>query len=175
MKQTVCTLGCFAAMFAALWLAGCYESGNGNEDAVNDPVPDEVTDTIADIGQDRDAVADPDVAQDLDALIDPDGSNEIECQYGAAFVAQFDKSCSRSSDCVIVFFGLDCCGTTLAAGVNASEETRFNEIWAECVMELPMCGCPSGPPVAEDGQSTMNLDDIQVGCLGGTCLTYLPE
>ena len=76
---------------------------------------------------------------------------------------------------MIVYFALDCCGTTLAAGVNASEETRFNEAWEECVLSLPMCGCPAGPPVAEDGQSTMDLEAFQVGCLDGTCLTYLPE
>jgi hypothetical protein len=159
---------CFSVLLVACFLAGCYESGNGNEDAVSDTAADEVTDTGGDMHQDPDAVADPDLVGD------PDGSGEIVCQYGEPFVAQFDKTCSGAEDCGTVYFALDCCGTTLAAGVILSEEDRFNHAWAECVMELPMCGCPSGPPVAEDGNSTMSLEDIEVDCMGGSCMTYVP-
>jgi len=165
---------CFSILCVTFLPAGCYDSGKGSQDAATDFVADEVTDTGGDAFQDPDSAADPDVVTDPDAAGDPDGSDEIVCQYGEPFLDQFDKTCSSATECVIVYFGLDCCGTTLAAGVHVSEETRFNDAWAECLLELPMCGCPSGPPVAEDGNSTMSLEDIEVDCMGGSCMTYVP-
>jgi len=163
---------CSAALFAAFLISGCYESGNGGQDGVTDPVPDEVTDTA----HDPDVTADPDVAQDLDALTDPDEIDQVMCQYGEAFVAQFDKSCVDESDCDIVYFSNDCCGTTLAAGVNVAEVDRFNDIWEDCMLELPMCGCPAGPTLAEDGNSATGSETrILVECDGGRCMTYMPE
>jgi hypothetical protein len=154
----------FAALFAASLISGCYESGKGNQDAATDPVPDGVTDTISDSGQ------------DLDALTDPDEIDQVMCQYGADFLAQFDKSCMDESDCDIVHFANDCCGTPLAAGVNLAEVDRFNDIWSDCMLELPMCNCPAGPTLAEDGNSAPSGEySILVECQSGRCMSYMPQ
>lgn len=173
-----CLSGWFISVALACWAAGCGGDLNTQGDATDDSGTDEVAgdaydavdnqDSTADTGVDPDGPDDPD-SQDISG----DG-NGIECSFGAPFVEQFDKGCDGTGDCVIVYLSLDCCGTTLAAGVHASEEERFNAAWEECLLELPMCGCPSGPPVAEDGESTMELDSIEVECDGGKCMTFVP-
>ena len=165
----------FIIATAAFFLAGCYESGDRHGDVSTDLPADEVMDTAADIHHDPDGIADPDLPQDPDAAVDPDVDSEVICQFGEAFVAQFDKTCLDAEECVIVYLAYNCCGTSLAAGVRASEQTRFNAEWLPCLGELPQCGCPSGPPMAEDGNSTMIIEDIDVDCLEGSCMTFVPE
>jgi hypothetical protein len=162
------------ATAAALWLSGCYDSEGRNEDVSSDFPADEVMDMAVDIHHDPDAAGDPDLAHDPDAASDPDSDEEIICQFGEAFVAQFDKTCLAVEECVKVYLAFDCCGTSLVAGVRASEQTRFNAEWLPCLGDLPECGCASGPPRAEDGGSTMIIEDIEVGCLGGSCMTFVP-
>jgi len=159
---------------AALLLAGCYESGGGRDDVSTDFPADEIPDTAADTRHDPDAAVDPDLAIDPDAAVDPDLDTEVVCQFGEDFVVQFDKTCLDVEECVIVYLAYNCCGTSLAAGVRASEQTRFNAEWFPCLTELPQCGCPSGPPMAEDGNSTAIIEDIEVDCLDGSCMTFVP-
>jgi hypothetical protein len=102
-----------------------------------------------------------------------DGPDQIECEYGAPFVSQFEKQCQQASDCVRVSSGYDCCGTTLYAGIHTSEETRFNEAWSECSAKLEQCECAVQPPHAEDGNSTTNYTNIQVDCLQGSCTSFV--
>jgi hypothetical protein len=170
--KTACFL---TAASAALLLAGCYESGGGRDDVSTDSPADEIPDTAEDTLQDPDGAVEPDLAVDPDAAADPDVDGEVICQFGEAFVAQFDKTCLDVEACVIVYLAYDCCGTSLAAGVRFSEQTRFNAEWLPCLSELPQCGCASGPPMAEDGSSTVNIEDIEVGCLDGRCMTYVPR
>lgn len=102
-----------------------------------------------------------------------DGPGQIECAYGAPFVSQFDKNCQQAGDCVRVSLGLDCCGTTLYAGIRSTEETRFNDAWSECSGQLEQCECAIQPPHAEDGNSTTNYQNIQVDCQQGSCTTFV--
>jgi hypothetical protein len=162
------------AAAAALLLSGCYESEGRSEDVLSDFPADEVMDMAVDSRHDPDGAGDPDLAGDPDAAVDQDVDVEVICQFGEAFVAQFDKACLDVEECVIVYLAFDCCGTSLAAGVRASERTRFNAQWLSCLRELPECGCAAGPPRAEDGNSTMIIEDIDVDCLEGNCMTFVP-
>jgi len=103
-----------------------------------------------------------------------DGNGEeIECMYGQEYVNQFDKSCQTVADCARVSLGLDCCGTSLYAGINKSLETEFNSGWSECQPTLEQCGCPAKQPHAEDGNLTSNYADIQLDCQSGSCTTFI--
>lgn len=105
---------------------------------------------------------------------DRGGDEDVECAFGEDFVKQFHKSCMSDSDCVITFSSWDCCGTGQAVGLNKSELERFNQAWAYCLTQLPMCGCPSMPTKVEDGNSTWEHDSIRVRCSQNSCSTYLP-
>jgi len=122
--------------------------------------------------------ADYDSGQAPDASQDQDGSSgnddDIECVYGSAFAEQFSKQCDGDGDCALAFIAKDCCGTTLAVGINRLEAERLGSAWQECLKQLAQCGCPASLPEAEDGNSTQNLQDIQVHCDQGQCSSYIP-
>ena len=93
---------------------------------------------------------------------------------GGPTFPEFDRSCSSADDCVIVVHTTDCCGNSVAWGINESEVERFNEAEAICDSQWPGCGCPAGPTVADDGNSVMDLSEIAVRCDSDTCHTYVP-
>lgn len=150
------------ALFAG---QGCG-NGNGGEDAAADPQVE------ADAAQDPV----PDAIQDVpsDAPADADAAGDVLCEFGAAFVEQFDKGCGGESDCSVVALFVDCCQTPLAAGVNEAETARFEAAWTACLEVLDHCRCPAGPPQAEDGESAESMESIVVDCQSGQCMTRVP-
>lgn len=121
----------------------------------------------------------PDASQHLDGTADNDGDTAVadgdtECVYGSAFVEQFSKQCNDDGDCALAFIAKDCCGTTLGVGINSQEAERLSSAWQVCLKQLAQCGCPAGPPEAEDGNSAQNLQAILVHCDQGHCSSYIP-
>jgi hypothetical protein len=78
------------------------------------------------------------------------------CPPDACFDAQgtLDPSlrkCANASDCVVVDYPLDCCGSMRAAGVNIASQTKVEQCAKDRAASLPKCGCPTGPTSADDG------------------------
>lgn len=79
-----------------------------------------------------------------------------------------------ATDCIIAKHMVSCCGTLTAIGINAAEQQAFAAAEATCEMQYPACGCAQSPTTTEDGKMSMDDTLIQVGCMGGQCLTFLP-
>ena len=103
-----------------------------------------------------------------------DEPEEVECTFGAEFVAQFVRGCSEDDDCALTFHALDCCRTLMASGISTSEQVRFETAWEMCDEELERCRCASGPTVADDGSTTTEHDSISVRCEDGECRSWVP-
>ncbi len=104
------------------------------------------------------------------------GEGDVMCvpeNGGEPSFPSFDKSCNTVDDCALVFHQVDCCGNAEAWGINLSELPAFDEAEAICQSQYPGCGCPNGPPLAEDGNSAWN-DAIDVKCEGGQCMSFVP-
>ena len=86
----------------------------------------------------------------------------------------FDKSCVEDSDCAVVIHTSDCCGNTVAWGLNAGEVEAFDAAEAICDAQYPQCDCPAGPTVAEDGNEALDPDLIGVSCSMGACTSFVP-
>jgi len=86
----------------------------------------------------------------------------------------FDKTCAMATDCAVALHMVSCCGTLSAIGINATQKAAFDEAEAVCEMQYPGCGCAQGPTMTEDGKTNLNNVEIQVGCMNGQCMTYLP-
>ena len=86
----------------------------------------------------------------------------------------FDKSCIEDSDCAVVIHTSDCCGNTVAWGLNAGEVEAFDAAEAICDAQYPQCDCPAGPTVAEDGNEALDPDLIGVSCSMGACTSFVP-
>jgi hypothetical protein len=86
-----------------------------------------------------------------------------------------DRSCVADSDCASVVFQTDCCGNTLAFGVNVQSASTAKQAADTCQSGFPGCACPEGPTLAEtgfpDGGSPTFADKIDAYCASGTCKT----
>jgi hypothetical protein len=84
----------------------------------------------------------------------------------------FDKSCNSNADCVVALHQTDCCGNEVAWGINGNDAAAFDEAEAICRSQYPMCRCPVGPIMTDNGDSTFDINLIQVACVnGGVCET----
>lgn len=93
---------------------------------------------------------------------------------GGGTFPDFDKSCETAGDCDYALHQTDCCGNTLALGFNAAEREAFEAAEDVCRDMYPACGCPSQPPLAEDGsRSRFGGEDIAVECTEDGCMTYV--
>jgi hypothetical protein len=52
----------------------------------------------------------------------------------------FDKSCGDISECAIAIHTTDCCGNSVAIGINAAELADFEAAEAICDSQYPPCG-----------------------------------
>jgi hypothetical protein len=86
----------------------------------------------------------------------------------------FDKSCSGDNDCAVVVHTTDCCGNSVAIGINENEVDAFEAAEAICDSQYPPCGCPAGPTVAEDGNQAFDPNDLDVECVMGACTSFVP-
>lgn len=112
----------------------------------------------------------PDAASlDLGARVQT--SDGFVCEYGERFVANFDKSCLRDDDCIRVTAVWDCCGTSLAAGINFTQSDRFEKKKLVCREALQWCDCLPGNTLAEDLGVAAQPRSIRLECIQGTCMT----
>lgn len=88
----------------------------------------------------------------------------------------FDKSCTADSECVAKLHQINCCGTLVAIGINASGSAAFDAAEATCQGQYPACGCAQMPTTAEDGKTLADYgSDFPVVCKAGQCTTYSPD
>lgn len=102
------------------------------------------------------------------------GEPAIACGGDEPYFPEFDRSCSEPADCAVVFHQLDCCGSLAGLGISTEVAKDFAEAEAECAAQYPMCDCVAMPTVADDGSSTPDDSAIEVTCLDGQCISYLP-
>ena len=81
-----------------------------------------------------------------------------------------DRSCTRVEDCVLVEHLIDCCGTILIMGLNASEHIAFNALEQYCSAQFPACGCAAQGIRLEDGSLIdFGSTAAQVECADEQC------
>lgn len=102
------------------------------------------------------------------------GEPAIVCGGDMPFFPAFDRSCAAPTDCALVLHQLDCCGSLAALGISGEAAPLFAEAEAECVMQYPGCDCLAKPTTADDGNSSPDLDAIEVGCVDGQCRSFVP-
>jgi hypothetical protein len=81
------------------------------------------------------------------------------------------KTCVHSTDCVIAYHQLDCCGSELAMGIAATSHDAFTAAEMAWESTCPACGCAAALPTAEDGQMCA-MAQITVDCVNGSCTTH---
>jgi hypothetical protein len=99
-----------------------------------------------------------------------DTGEEIMCP---GVFPQFDKTCSNDDDCAVVIHTTDCCGNSVALGINEVEVDAFEAAEAICDSQYPPCGCPAGPTLAEDGNQVFDPDQLAVECTMGSCTSFV--
>lgn len=100
--------------------------------------------------------------------------SSVQCVGNPSVFPTFDKSCVMITDCVIALHMVNCCGTLTAIGINSAEKSAFDAAESVCQMQYPGCGCAQSPTTTEDGKMSMDDTQIQVDCIGGQCMTFLP-
>jgi hypothetical protein len=101
------------------------------------------------------------------------GDLALTCSAGESSFPVFSRSCSDVTDCAIANHQIDCCGSTIATGIAATDLNSFEASEASCAALFPACGCASQPPILDDGSSAINFDTIDVACsLEGFCATF---
>lgn len=101
------------------------------------------------------------------------GDLALTCNASDSSYPVFSRRCSDATDCAIANHQIDCCGSTIATGIAATDLTSFEEVEAACGAFFPECGCASQPPILDDGSSAINFDTIDVSCsFEGFCATF---
>ena len=146
--------------------SGSDSSGSetGSTDASSSATDSSATDSTATDSSATDSTA-------TDATDSTDTGEPIMCPD---VFPMFDKSCIEDSDCAVVIHTSDCCGNTVAWGLNAGEVEAFDAAEAICDAQYPQCDCPAGPTVAEDGNEALDPDLIGVSCSMGACTSFVP-
>ena len=104
-----------------------------------------------------------------------DDTQQFTCNAGQVGFPAVDKSCETPSDCTFLTHTVDCCGNTIVVGVNAGDSdgiAAFELAEGQCSSMFPLCGCPSGPSEAEDG-NTGKPSMISVECPENRCRTFI--
>ncbi len=128
-------------------------------------------------------VPQPDVTQDV--LDVPDVTSSDACSsngYDAPVCAgsgplsfpAFPKTCSADSDCGVAIHQINCCGSTVAWGLDSCALTPFASAEKQCEGQYPGCGCAAFQTRAEDGYSAATPGDFAAKCDAGTCRSYVP-
>jgi hypothetical protein len=105
------------------------------------------------------------------------GSLQLTCNAdNSTTFPAFSRSCQDATECAIANHQIDCCGSTIATGIAATDLAAFEQSESACATLFPACGCASQPPVLDDGTMASNLGTIDVGCSNeGTCVTFNAE
>ena len=155
--------------FGVLGLGACSDDATG-------PQPDSsITDSsITDSSITDSAITDSSITDGVvvaDQIVGP-STGPLTCE--GYTTPSFSKACVKATDCVVVMHQIDCCGTQIAIGVAAGEQTRFVAEEKTCAATYPMCGCATQTTKTEDGSSLdMGGDPAAVDCVGGVCTTYV--
>ena len=112
--------------------------------------------------------SDPDTRADA-----ADGTFQLACESGATTFPDLDKTCSVPGDCFVAIHMINCCGTSVAIGLNVSSQSEFGAAEIACGDAYPACGCAQFPTRAEDGR-TEDMGTIQVDCRDHRCFSYIP-
>jgi len=110
------------------------------------------------------------------AGVPPDASPtavQLTCESGFATFPLLEKGCAAATDCFIALHQTNCCGTTVAFGLNKIAERAFTAAEVECANAAWGCACRADPTLAEDGRTLVD-GTIQVRCASGLCETYVP-
>ncbi|MBM4389220.1 MAG: hypothetical protein FJ088_15900, partial [Deltaproteobacteria bacterium] len=99
--------------------------------------------------------------------------SSIKCGVIDAEFPEFDKSCEKDEDCVLVYHQINCCGTLVAWGLNAFEKTAFEYAESVCQSQYPPCGCAQAPTMAEDLNTAFSEEDFSVKCTQEKCRSYV--
>ncbi|MFT6400620.1 MAG: hypothetical protein ACJAYU_005398 [Bradymonadia bacterium] len=83
----------------------------------------------------------------------------------------FRTGCEVAEDCAPVFHQRDCCGTEAAIAVLNAQLSEFNTAEDRCRDEFPACRCLAGPTQTDDGVTVDSLDDFEVACERGACVS----
>lgn len=82
------------------------------------------------------------------------------------------RACATSSDCAIVTYRKDCCGSMHVAGVSAMKATTLEDCAAKLEAELPACECAASAATADDGTTGAEGGTAKVTCTAaGLCAT----
>jgi len=107
----------------------------------------------------------------------------VSCPYGVEAdggrMATYDKGCRSDDDCAIGGQLLDCCGSSIAIGINRSERARLDAEGGLCGARAT-CKCKAMPMRAEDGRNTRDSAsypprDVAVACVAGACTTRIRD
>jgi hypothetical protein len=106
----------------------------------------------------------------------PRDAGPIVCGAGGGGTfPDFDRSCSRASDCEVVLHQVDCCGTQVAWAIAKDEVPTFTASEAACRGMYPACGCPAMATTADDGTVDEGSTAARTRCVEGRCRsTFLP-
>jgi hypothetical protein len=93
--------------------------------------------------------------------------------FGACFpdaggVSQGFKTCHADDECTFARHVTSCCGSVQWIGVRIDHEHELATCEAEWDQHFPRCGCGSGPPTTEDGNTVAWGEDggsIAVHCI----------
>jgi hypothetical protein len=129
----------------------------------------------ADAAQAADAPASVDAPAAPDAA-SPDGAAAvalITCEADGSAFPPLDKSCSVPDDCAIAIHQFICCGSKRAIGIRGIAQSTFDTAEAACRALYPDCRCAVLPTTAEDGRDETQ-GPLEVDCVEGVCMTYVP-
>ena len=191
------------ALLAAACSSATGSAGVGASDALSDLAPETAGDAIADVVVDAavdtvavDTVADTigeakvDIALDVEADLSSDAASDtaadvavdvaadgagVQCSAGGDNTfPSFDTSCAKDADCFVAVHQINCCGTHVAWGLNASAQAAFAAAEATCVSQYPGCGCAEFETMAQDGYSSFDNSLFAARCEAGTCRSWMP-
>ena len=77
------------------------------------------------------------------------------CFDGSGVLDTSHAKCAVPSDCVVVSFQVNCCGSMHAAGVNNASKSKVEKCATDRAAAFPACDCASVAPVADDGSTDM--------------------
>ncbi len=101
----------------------------------------------------------------------------VDCSHDPLQFPAFDKSCTTTTDCTLVFHTVGCCGGQTATGIRRSESASFETAKTTCDSQFAGGNCPScvtRPPTSiDDGTSSMRDEPIGVECRQGRCTSVL--
>ena len=90
---------------------------------------------------------------------------------------QLGRWCTTDTDCIVGLVTIDCCGNTIAIGINRTERARVDVLRSTCEQSSVPCGCPPGATRTDSGETALDAMSIQVACASAgplrSCLTYV--